>query len=75
MTEPEPLGKFGQAVVTAVMVGGFCWLCKAAWQSDSLAFKIVMGLFVGYFVLAGLFIAMMMTAKWWQDRRGARGDR
>ena len=75
MSERRELGKFGQFVVTAVMVGGFAWLCKWAWDSDSLWPKLVMGLFVFMFACMGGFIAMMMGSQWWHERRGRRDKR
>ncbi len=77
MSDPQnqELGKFGQFVVTAIMVGGFLWLCSAAWHSDSLWFKLVMGLFVFMFACMGLFIAVMMGSQWLHERRKAPEDR
>ena len=77
MSEPrhQELGKFGQFVVTAIMVGGFLWLCNAAWHSDSFWFKLVMGLYVVMFACMGLFIAVMMGSQWLNERRNARRDK
>ncbi len=77
MTDPrdQQLGKFGQFVVMAIMVGGFAWLCNAAWHSDSFWFKLVMGLYVVMFACVGLFIAMMMGSQWLNERRKSREDR
>ncbi len=77
MSEPrdQELGKFGQFVVTAIMVGGFLWLCNAAWHSHSFWFKLVMGLYVVMFSCMGLFIAFMMGSQWLHERRKRREDR
>lgn len=71
----QELGKFGQFVVMAIMVGGFLWLCNAAWHSDSFWFKLVMGFYVFMFACMGLFIALMMGSQWLQNRRNAREDK
>lgn len=77
MTEPrdQQLGNFGRFVVMAVMVGGFVWLCHAAWRSDSFWFRLVMGLYGVLFAGMGLFIAMMMGSQWLHERRKRRADR